>query len=95
MKSVSGAVATGSQFTDGRVCQAYNPVAIAPGTDLITPANHGSIGNRQCLNSITLKNHVARAGTGGNDRKNILLPRHHDLDNRNPFMREAGFKHLG
>src|SRR6266436_4718300 len=48
MQSVPGALATGSlKSRYGRVCQTNNPVAIAPGTDLITPANRGSIGNWQ------------------------------------------------
>jgi hypothetical protein len=35
MRSVPGAVATGSQFTNGRVWLPNNPVAIARGTDLV------------------------------------------------------------
>jgi hypothetical protein len=37
MESVPGAVATGSQSRDGRDCTDSNPVATAPGTDLIQP----------------------------------------------------------
>src|SRR6266849_8110160 len=71
-----------------------NPVATAPGTDLIALATHGP-GNRQSLNSFALENHVTRVGSGGNDGKNILLLGNHDIDYRHALMRQAGFKDVG
>src|SRR6266853_6990413 len=94
MQSVPGAVATGYQFTGGSNLPDQDPVATAPGTDLITPATHAP-GNRQYLNSFTLENHVTRAGSGGNDGENILLPGNHDIDHRHTLMRQAGFKNIG
>ena len=42
MRSVPGAVATGSQFTGPSSCQSHNPVATAPGTDFTTIRGAGN-----------------------------------------------------
>src|SRR5258707_14073110 len=53
-------------------------------------ARPSAIGN--ALNSLALENHVTRAGSGGNDGENILLPGNHDIDYRHTIMRQAGLK---
>src|SRR6202171_1154315 len=41
------------------------------------PSCATTVSNRQCLNSFALENHVTRAGSGGYDGENILLPGNH------------------